>query len=176
MKILYVSILAAAVSLTACNGGENKAAQSGANTSVNTTTVAEGVLSKIEWIDTEKNLGTINEGQKSEVVFRFKNVGDKPLIVKNVVAQCGCTAPEPSKEPVMPGKEGFVKAVFDSQGRAGENSKQLTVHTNTDPESSIVTFKVYVKANGADANGALPQAQPQPQGGSVEPGHEGHNH
>lgn len=170
MKILYVAILAATVGLTACNGGENANTSNTGNTTANAANVSENAISKIEWIETEKDLGTIAEGQKSEVVFRFKNVGDKPLVVKNVVAQCGCTAPEPSKEPVMPGKEGSVKAVFDSQGRAGENSKQLTVHTNTDPESSILTFKVYVAGK---AGSTTPQPQPQP---PVEPGHEGHNH
>jgi hypothetical protein len=101
-------------------------------------------VTQIEWLTDFKNFGKIDEGQKLEVIFEYKNVGEKPLVIKNVQASCGCTVPEIPKEPVMPGKTGMLKAVFDSQGRAGENNKTITVYSNTTPGIQELNFSVNV--------------------------------
>jgi len=85
----------------------------------------------IEWIDSTRDYGKINEGQKLDVSFRFKNTGDKPLIIRSVRPGCGCTAAEPPKEPIAPGAEGIIKATFNSQGREGHNSKDIFIEANT---------------------------------------------
>jgi len=90
-----------------------------------------------------QKLQKVKEGEKVEVTFRFKNTGTKPLVVDNVSASCGCTVPEKPEEPVMPGKEGLIKAKFDSKGRIGPNSKQLTVIANTNSEK-LLNFSVEV--------------------------------
>lgn len=103
----------------------------------------------IQWIDSSKNYGKITEGQKLDVSFRFKNTGDKPLIIIDVKPGCGCTAAEPPKEPVAPGAEGLIKATFNSQGKPGHNSKDIYVEANTKgTKSHTVHFEVDVdKAN-----------------------------
>jgi hypothetical protein len=86
----------------------------------------------ITWLDsTYWNAGKITEGAKLSVAFRFRNSGTKPLVIESVTASCGCTAPEPPKEPIAPGKEGVIAATFDSKGRVGQNHKTLTVVANT---------------------------------------------
>lgn len=86
----------------------------------------------ITWMDsTYWNAGQIVEGEKLAVAFRFRNSGTKPLVIESVTASCGCTAPEPPKEPIAPGKEGVIAATFDSKGRVGQNHKTLTVVANT---------------------------------------------
>jgi hypothetical protein len=85
----------------------------------------------IEWIDSTKDYGKITEGQKLDVSFRFKNTGDKPLIIRTVRPGCGCTAAEPPKAPIAPGEEGAIKASFNSQGREGHNSKDIYIEANT---------------------------------------------
>jgi hypothetical protein len=94
-------------------------------------------LTEIKWTAKEKDLGTIEEGQKVEIVYEYTNVGQKPLVIKNVAASCGCTVPELPKVPVMPGKTGVIKAVFDSRGKPGINHKSITVNANTKPEESF---------------------------------------
>jgi hypothetical protein len=103
----------------------------------------------IEWIDSAKDYGKISEGQKLDVSFRFKNTGDKPLIIRSVRPGCGCTAAEPPKEPVAPGAEGIIKASFNSQGREGHNSKDIFIEANTKgTQNHKVHFDVeVVKAN-----------------------------
>jgi hypothetical protein len=101
---------------------------------------------EIEWIDTNKVVENIEEGQKVEVVFRFKNIGENPLVIKNVSASCGCTVPERPDKPVMPGQMGFIKGVFDSKGRPGENHKTIFVDANTN-QSMSYNLEFTVKVN-----------------------------
>ncbi|MFN2457298.1 MAG: DUF1573 domain-containing protein [Chitinophagaceae bacterium] len=86
----------------------------------------------LQWIDsTHQELGQVQQGQVVEVIWRFINDGNKPLIVTNVSASCGCTVAEKPEEPVAPGGEGTIKAKFDSKGREGTQRKDLYVTTNT---------------------------------------------
>jgi hypothetical protein len=85
----------------------------------------------IQWLDSSKDFGKIQEGQKLEVAFRFRNTGDKPLVIERVQPSCGCTVAEQSQEPVAPGAEGQIRATFNSQGRTGVNHKTLFVYANT---------------------------------------------
>lgn len=102
----------------------------------------------IEWIDSTKDYGKIKEGQKLDVSFRFKNTGDKPLIIRSVKPGCGCTAAEPPKEPVAPGAEGIINASFNSQGREGHNSKDIFIEANTKgTQNHKVHFDVEVVKN-----------------------------
>jgi len=99
----------------------------------------------MQWIDSAKNVGKITEGEKVEITFRFKNTGDKQLVIQNVVASCGCTVAEKPDQPVAPGDEGIIKAAFDSKGRLGTNHKTITVYANTVPPSHVVAFDVEVE-------------------------------
>lgn len=100
----------------------------------------------IQWLDSQElDLGKIHEGEKVEVQFRFKNTGQKPLVISRVWAQCGCTVPETPKEPYAPGQVGVIKALFDSHGRGGSlNVKEVYVNANTDPVTNVLVFKVDV--------------------------------
>ena len=75
--------------------------------------------------------GKINEGDKVEHIFKFKNTGDKDLIIANAWGSCGCTVPEYPKEPLKPGAEGEIKVTFNSTGKKGEQHKSVTVQMNT---------------------------------------------
>ena len=105
-------------------------------------------LTQIQWLDTAKDLGTVTEGQKLEVSFRFKNIGDKPLVIERVQPSCGCTVADPPKEAIAPGKEGEIKGVFDSNGRVGPNHKTLQVFANTAQPRELVFNVVVVKKEG----------------------------
>ena len=101
----------------------------------------------IEWLEgTSKDFGKMKEGEKLDIVFKFKNTGSKPLVITSVTPGCGCTVPETPKEPFAPGATGEIKAAFDSQGKAGMQSKQVTVVSNTSPNSTVLTFNVEVQA------------------------------
>ena len=89
-------------------------------------------LTTIKWIDsTHHDVGTIKQGEQIEIPFHFKNTGDKPLVIEAAVPGCGCTGAEKPDEPVMPGKEGVIKAKFSSKGFEGSQTKYVTVTANT---------------------------------------------
>jgi Protein of unknown function (DUF1573) len=105
------------------------------------------LFTKITWLDsTTRDFGIIPEGQKLEVAYRFLNSGNKPLIIARVQPSCGCTIAEQPKEPVLPGKEGVIKASFNSEGRTGINHKKLYIMANTvGSQSNEVQFSVLVQ-------------------------------
>ena len=104
-----------------------------------------GSTTSIQWVEPEKNLGKIAEGQKLQINFHFKNSGDKPLVIESVVPGCGCTLADYPKEPIAPGKEADIIASFDSKGREGHQHKQITVTANTkDKPQHILTFDLDV--------------------------------
>lgn len=143
MKYVLVFIIAA--SLTACDDiDQTKNAGHAQQAALDSTQ-----FTTIQWIDSVKNFGKITEGQALDVSFKFRNTGDKPLIIRSVHPSCGCTAADPPKEPVAPGAEGEIKATFNSQGREGINRKDIYVEANTKGiQNHVVHFDVeVVKAN-----------------------------
>jgi Protein of unknown function (DUF1573) len=98
----------------------------------------------IQWIDTLKELGTLEVGGPVEVLFRFKNTGTKPLSINEVSAGCGCTSPQKPDGLIAPGKEGAVKAKFKTENQNGVVRKHITVVANTNPQSYELYFTATV--------------------------------
>ncbi len=88
----------------------------------------------VQLIDSLYNFGTVTEGEKVTYNFRFKNTGNKPLIITNTTASCGCTVPEKPEKPILSGETAFIKVVFNSKGKAGMNNKTISVTSNARPE------------------------------------------
>ncbi|MBE6286674.1 MAG: DUF1573 domain-containing protein [Mediterranea massiliensis] len=67
--------------------------------------------------------------------FTFTNIGDAPLVIHQAVASCGCTVPEYTKEPVLPGKTGVIEVTYNGAGRyPGHFKKSITLRTNAKTE------------------------------------------
>lgn len=132
-------ILALFIGFTACNSDDKTNAETSNN---DMSTIDPEATTSIAWLDsTYLDMGTLKKGGEVEVTFRFKNNGNKPLVIKDVKAGCGCTIPEKPTEPFAPGKEGTIKAKFNSQGQnLGEHRKNVTVIANTEPESSFILY------------------------------------
>ena len=57
--------------------------------------------------------------------FVFKNITDEPITIENVRTTCGCTAPEWSFEPILPGAESEIKVEFDAHKLQGFRKRIL---------------------------------------------------
>lgn len=86
------------------------------------------------------DFGIIIQGEKVSHTFRFTNEGKSTLIISNVHAGCGCTVPKFSKDPIAPGGQGEIEVTFDSSGRSGMQSKNVTVSANTQPSQIELHF------------------------------------
>lgn len=144
MKNIFI-LLILAVSIAACESTEKKTENGTSVPTESGAAPASAELTTIEWLDsTYSDLGSVKEGQLVEVSFRFKNTGNKNLVIENVSASCGCTVPEKPEEPFAPGKEGVIKARFDSRGKPGIQKKIITVVANTEGKISNLEFQVQV--------------------------------
>jgi len=85
----------------------------------------------IKWLETSINFGTIRSGEKVKMIYRFKNVGEKPLFILNVSEACNCSETEYNTDPVQPGKQGTISVTFNSKTQVDAIRKSLIVETNT---------------------------------------------
>ncbi len=96
---------------------------------------------QISWDKTTHNFGVFKEEAGLQTaIFEFTNVGEEPLVLTNVKASCGCTATDYTKEPIQKGKKGFVKASYNPQNRPGKFNKSITVTTNCEAPTTILTI------------------------------------
>lgn len=81
--------------------------------------------------------------------FTFTNVGDAPLVIHQATASCGCTVPEYTQEPIMPGKKGTVKVTYNGTGRLpGHFRKSITLRTNAKNEM----MRIYIEGEMTSEN------------------------
>jgi hypothetical protein len=136
MKQLLI-LFASTTLLYSCTGNDANSAEAAKEDSIKHARILEAVndtanFTSIQWVDSlQQELGKVQEGQVVEVTWKFKNSGNKPLIITNASASCGCTVAEKPEEPIAPGGEGLIKAKFDSKGREGAQRKDVYVTANT---------------------------------------------
>jgi len=76
------------------------------------------------------DFGQLKQGDVVSHEFVFKNEGGAPLVVEKVETTCGCTAALVSEKKIAPGKDGRIKATFDTRGYSGRLSRYLYVVSN----------------------------------------------
>ena len=81
---------------------------------------------------TQHNFGVFSEDKAIvSYDFVFTNVGKSPLIIHQASASCGCTIPEYTLKPIMPGKTGKISVTYNGKGRRpGVFRKSITIHNN----------------------------------------------
>ncbi|MBN2261438.1 MAG: DUF1573 domain-containing protein [Prolixibacteraceae bacterium] len=97
---------------------------------------------KIDFKNTTHDYGDIKEdGGMAETEFVFTNTGNQPLIINNVRATCGCTTPDWTRDPVLPGKTGKIKVGYNPKNRPGAFSKNVNIYSNTQPGVTVLTIR-----------------------------------
>ena len=86
---------------------------------------------KIQWEDTAKNFGAIQEGDSVLMKFKFKNTGKTVLYILEVLPSCGCTVADFPPDAILPGDQGIITATFNTQGHPGHVTKNIMVKMNT---------------------------------------------
>jgi len=103
-----------------------------------TLSLTASAQAKIKWNKVEHDFGTFSEKSGIQTCeFSFTNSGNKPLVINQAVASCGCTIPTYSKEPIMPGEKGVITVKYNGEGKfPGKFRKTITVRTNGTVEMS----------------------------------------
>ena len=92
--------------------------------------VAEDKQAEATFATKSHDFGTIQE-EKGPVscTFEFTNTGDKPLLIIDAIASCGCTRPEFPTKPIKP----FKKTVkVKTNGK--ERTTTLRIHGTVTPK------------------------------------------
>jgi len=99
----------------------------------------------IQFASLVHDYGTIVQGSDGGCEFIFENKGKTPLVLSNVRASCGCTVPTWPREPILPGKTGVIKVMYNTNS-IGNFNKSITVDSNAKNASVILQIKGNVTA------------------------------
>lgn len=113
-----------------------------------TTTVQAQQSRPLQFREEIHDFGYIDQNSGPAVYqFDFTNISNRPIHILGVQASCGCTTPDWTKEPIPPGKNGFIQASFNPKGRPGFFNKSLTVTTDFDSNPLILQIKGQVSTD-----------------------------
>jgi Protein of unknown function (DUF1573) len=130
---IFIFILSVILMMSCIQGtGQNKL-NAAAGTKGNRT-------SEIVFTEYEHDFGKVKEGIKVRCAFHFMNNGIGDLVIESVTTTCGCTVPQYSKKPIPTGKDGTLDVVFNTAGKAGVNTKTITVRSNA--KTPVVLLKI----------------------------------
>jgi hypothetical protein len=104
----------------------------------------------------EIDYGSVALGANGVRIFKFKNTGTEPLIVKNARGSCGCTIPKWPDTAIGVGKTGTIEVKYDTN-RPGLFSREVFVETNeANPKHTLIIKGVVIekKTDTAGANGS----------------------
>lgn len=103
-------------------------------------------MPKISIDNREHDFGELNLKDKVEHTFIVKNEGTADLLILEAKPSCGCTVPDNyTKTPIKPGETGVVPVVFNATS-AGAQTKTVTLTTNTETGTEVLTIKANVKS------------------------------
>lgn len=145
MKKIIFALALGVISLQSCKKEQNT------ETMVDEVSTTEEIqqtptapLTSLALSSNNHNFGDVKKGESVEHIYEVTNTGDNPLIISEVKPACGCTAPEYTKEPIMPGQKGKITLKFDSTNFEGMQHKQAQVFANVETSPILLTFTANV--------------------------------
>ena len=92
------------------------------------------------------NYGKITQDDSGERTFKFRNIGNAPLFIKDIKTSCGCAVPKKPRSPTMPGETGEIIIAYDTTNK-GAFSKAITVFSNAKTSRKLLKIKGFVIIN-----------------------------
>lgn len=89
--------------------------------------------------------GKIKKGDHKDHTYEITNTGNNPLIISQVKPGCGCTVPDYTKEPILPGQKGKITLKFDSSNFDGLVNKQAEIYANVEKAPIVITFSADIQ-------------------------------
>lgn len=103
---------------------------------------------KFKFDKVEHDFGKIVAGKVVRKVFHFTNIGNKPLIISNATATCGCTlAKYPKNQPIAPKEKGQITVEFDSKEKQGQQNKTVLIYSNV--KGKQTKLKIYAMVHAS---------------------------
>ena len=90
---------------------------------------------KIEFENTEFNIGKVKQGEAAECYFVVKNTGDSTLVFNQIIPNCDCTSQTNKNAEISAGETDTLKFVLDTHGKEiGGYVGEIRIITNTIPD------------------------------------------
>lgn len=102
-------------------------------------------LTNIALSEAQFDFGKIKKGDQKEHVYEVTNTGENPLIISQVKPGCGCTVPDYTKDPILPGQKGKITLKFDSSNFDGLVNKQAEVYANVEKAPIVISFSADIQ-------------------------------
>lgn len=93
------------------------------------------------------DFGTIQAGEIIETTFEVTNTGKTDMYILDAKVTCGCTVPKWPKGAIAPGESEDIVVKFNSRGKVGRQSKNITLITNTANGREVVKIKGFVETS-----------------------------
>ena len=91
------------------------------------------------------DFGKLKKGDHVEHIYEVTDTGTNPLIISQVKPGCGCTVPDYTKDPILPGQKGKITLKFDSTNFDGLVNKQAEVYANVEKAPIVLTFSADIE-------------------------------
>ena len=95
---------------------------------------------KIEFLEITHDFDTINTKDGGFYVFRYNNTEDQPLVISDVLTNCGCISTQWSPEPLISGQGDSISIQITTQ-HLGNLMKAVVIRSNAVNES-VVTLRM----------------------------------
>lgn len=92
--------------------------------------------------ETSFDFGMIPQGRPVTHNFEVVNKSNKPLLIENIEAACGCTTPEWTQEPIAPGDTSLIKIGFNASSE-GKFQKSITIYYADKVKGLTISGEVY---------------------------------
>lgn len=104
---------------------------------------ANAQKANIEFNETTIDLGKFgSDNLIQKCYFVFKNTGDAPLYIHQILTSCGCTSKEYPTYGIKPGAQDTIFITYDGSNKAPKKFRtSITIHSNAVQEMT----KVYIK-------------------------------
>lgn len=107
--------------------------------------IVPGSAPDLKFNEDAHDFGKIIQGEKVTYSFTFKNTGGSDLIISSAQGSCGCTVPTYPKQPIKSGEEAKIDVKFDSEGKSGLVKKTVTLTTNCNPSTKVLTISATIE-------------------------------
>ncbi|MBR3528481.1 MAG: DUF1573 domain-containing protein [Bacteroidales bacterium] len=145
MKKVFLATMALSLALTACHNNE-KADVDIIRNPISADGIDESMkMPQISFESDMHDFGQLMAGENISYSFKFTNTGNADLVISGCDASCGCTVADFPHERIAPGKSNYITVSFKSQGMSGQQVKEVTVFSNTQPASTKLRIMAQVR-------------------------------
>lgn len=91
---------------------------------------AQEAVPGLKWDETTLKIDTDGGKEPKNVTFRFRNAGDRPVVIRSVTTSCGCTVTKTDKTEYAPGETGFLPVTHKPKPGSGLRNYRINVQTD----------------------------------------------